>query len=177
MTVPNCATLCDVETGFGQELRRRRVLSRLSQEKLARLSGVSASQIGNIEVRGASAGRTTVIDLAIALGEWKLDAALQLAGHGPTTEDEIVILNRIRGARARLDRVWDDLTARQQWAVVEMVESIVDPKRHGVTSGTVVLDEATRDPEVDDLGAYHHKQQIEPEELLDNESEDDLPQS
>lgn len=140
MTVPNCATLCDVNTAFGEELQRRRKLSRLSQEKLAKLSGVSSSQIGNIEIRGSSAGRTTVIDLAAVFEDWDLDKALRLAGHGPMTKDELDILNRVSTARSRLDRVWDDLTARQQRAVVEIVQSIIDPRSHSPALGWATVD-------------------------------------
>lgn len=131
MTVPNCATLRIVKPTFAEELRHRRTLLRLSQEKLAKRSGVSASQIGNIEARGSSAGRTTVIDLVAAFrGEWDINEALRLAGHEPITGDELAILDHIANARVRLDRAWDDLTAPQQHAVAALVEAIVDPRSY-----------------------------------------------
>lgn len=101
-------------------------LARLS--RLAGLTGVSESQIGNIEVQGVTPGRTTVVDLAAAFGDWDVDEALRLAGYEPLSDDERAVLAKAGDPKAILDRLWPELSAVRQVAIVNLVRAIVDPQ-------------------------------------------------
>lgn len=124
-TVPDCATLTRVITAFGTDLRRRRDAARMSRKNLARLSGVSESQIGNLELQGATPTRQTVIDLARALPRWDIDDALSLVGYGQLTDDEHAELAQISSPRAQLDQILDDLPGPHQVALLGMLRAFL----------------------------------------------------
>jgi transcriptional regulator with XRE-family HTH domain len=127
VTVPSCATLGNVSALFGQELRRRRELLRLSRSRLETLSGVSESQIGNLETRGATPQRATVLDLAVPL-RWPIDEALELAGQAPLRSDEQAMLNQPDlghpgTARRELLRIIETLSDDQVLALLHVVRT------------------------------------------------------
>jgi transcriptional regulator with XRE-family HTH domain len=110
---------------FADELKEQR--GRLSRAKLAILSGVSESTIERLETKRGDApklGRYQAIDLASALG-WDINEALKILGEGPLSARERTELESEKARRVKLDRLWLDLTARQQHSLVEMVASMV----------------------------------------------------
>lgn len=100
----------------------------MSRSQLARLSGVSESQIGNLEAQDVTPGRTTVIDLAGAFPAWDVDEALKLVDYGPLTEDERAELARIHSPREQLDRLLDELPPSVVYGLLVLVRSIVNPQ-------------------------------------------------
>lgn len=105
------------------------MLQRLSRTQLALMSGVSESQIGNLETRATEPKRTTVIDLATALPGWKVDHALALAGHTPLSLDERVIeaSRAAASSRSELDRLWPQASPAQQEALLRTLATMVNP--------------------------------------------------
>lgn len=131
MTVPSCATLGVVSSTFGKELKRRRELLRLSRKSLETLSGVSESNISNLETRGTTPGRPTVIDLAGPL-RWPVDKALKAAGQPPLHDDELAMLARPiptspRDVRRELLRLINELSDARVRALLQVARTMVDP--------------------------------------------------
>lgn len=136
MGVAGCGTLRSVSTGFGTELRRRRELRRLSRARLSAMSGVSESQIGNLEVRDVQPQRTTVIDVAGVLG-WPVDDALGAARLKPLRADEremLALRNNTGGPspqgniRGDLKSVVDELSEARVVALYYVALAMSDPQ-------------------------------------------------
>lgn len=125
-TVADCGTIGTMITPFGTELRQRR--GRMSRSKLARLSGVSESQIGNLETQGATPTRWTVIALAGSIPGWEVDDALRLVDEPPLTAGERAELAALTSPREQLDRLLDDLPASQVYGLLVLVRSVVNPQ-------------------------------------------------
>lgn len=113
---------------FAEQLRIRR--GRLSQAKLAVLSGVSESTIYGLDTKRGDAPQTSrnnVMDLAIAVG-WDPDEALALVGYPPMTVADWTYV-QTTAVRARLDRLWLRLSTAQRRALVDLMAAmvVIDP--------------------------------------------------
>jgi len=113
---------------FAAHVRSAREEQRLSRSDLARLSGVSASQIEKLEGRNPpDPKRPTVIDLAHALG-LDIDRWLATLGHEPLSETARERLPKRDDPWPDLVEMWPRLTPAQKQAIVGLIRSFVGAK-------------------------------------------------